>query len=272
MKKHIFSALLLVCCSFSAMAQNVWISDEIEAPLRQSPELNAKIVAMLPAGQAVVALDQNKDYVKVKTKDGQQGWLSNYYVLRQQSVHARIGPMEKELATVKEKLKTVTAQLAEKKGEIKSLEGEMNKAKQSASKEAQRAKSSETGIAKLNTDNDRLQKELGTQSSKMAELAKALDTAKQQATDARARYLSLVKVSENVVGIDKQNRELQEKTVRFEQELQTLKVENQSLKSKVDKKEYIVGALTVLGGAILGFILSVMMPPRGRRTGGYSSL
>lgn len=272
MNKKIITLLLFVGAGFQAVAQNVWVSDEIEAPLRKSPELNAKIVAMLPAGQAVVALDQNKDYVKVKTKDGQQGWLSNYYVLRQQSVHARIGPMEKELAQAKSKLQTVTAQLSEKDSEIKQLKSEMNQAKSSASKEAKRAKSSETGIAKLNTDNERLQKELGTQSTKMAELAKALDTAKQQATDARARYLSLVKVSENVVGIDKQNRKLQEQAVQFEQEVQQLKAENQSLKAKIGKKEFLIGALTILGGVLVGYILSIMMPPRGRRPSGYSSL
>lgn len=272
MKKKIIASVLFTGVAFQSLAQSVWVSDEIEAPLRKSPELNAKIVAMLAAGQSVVALDQNKDYVKVKTKDGQQGWLSNYYVLRQKSVHARIGPMEKELAAAKAKLQTVTAQLSEKDSQIKQLQSEMNQAKSSASKEAKRAKSSETGIAKLNTDNDRLQKELGTQSEKMAELAKALDTAKQQATDARARYLSLVKVSENVVEIDKQNRSLQEKSVQFEQELQQVKAENQSLKSKIGKKEFLIGVLTVLGGVLVGYILSVMMPPRGRRPSGYSSL
>lgn len=271
MKKRI---LFLLACwvSFQSFAQHVWVSDEIEAPLRKSPELNAKIIAMLPAGQKVVALDQNKDYVKVKTTKGQQGWLANYYVLRQQSVHAKLAPMEKALAETKTKLESVTQQLTEKEERIKHLESEMSSAKNAASKQAQRAKTSESGIAKLNTDNDRLQKELATQSEKMAELAKALDIAKQQATDARARYLSLVKVSENVVEIDKQNRGLQEKAVQFEQQVQQLKAENQSLKAKIGKKEFLIGALTVLGGILVGYVLSVMMPPRGRRPGGYSSL
>lgn len=270
MKKNLL--FLLTWLSFQSLAQHVWVSDEIEAPLRKSPELNAKIVAMLPAGQQVVALDQNKEYVKIKTADGQQGWLANYYVLRQQSVHARLAPTEKALEKAQSELKSITRQLTEKKDKIKQLESEMNSAKSVASKQAQRAKTSESGVAKLNSDNERLQNELATQSEKMAELAKALDIAKQQATDARARYLSLVKVSENVVEIDKQNRGLQKKAVQFEQQVQQLRAENQSLKGKIGKKEFLIGVLTVLGGILVGYVLSVMMPPRGRRPRGYSSL
>lgn len=272
MKKYIITVLLFAGVSTQVMAQNVWVSDEIEAPLRASPELNADIVGMLPAGQQVVAINQKKDYVQIKTPDGQKGWLSSYYVLRQESVHAQLAPLKKELATTKAELQKVSAELASQNSEVKRLETDVEQARTSANKVAKRAKDSEVGVTKLTGDNERLQKELSSQSEKMTQLAQALDVAKQKATDARARYLSLVKVSENVVEIDKQNRSLQERAVQFEQELQQLKTENQTLKSQIGKKEFLIGALTILGGVLIGYVLSVLMPPRGRRSGGYSSL
>lgn len=254
-------------------AQDVWVSDEIEAPLREKPELNSKIVKLLPAGMRVTALDQNKDYVKIKAADGTQGWISNYYVLRQRSVHDRIGPMEKSLKAAEEQVKTLTAELSEKTSLISQLQSDIDNSKRNAGEAAQRAKSSETGAQKLASDNDLLQKKLSEQNDKMAQLATALDSAKKKASDARTRYLSLVKVSENAVDIDKQNRSLQERAVQFEQEIQQLKTENQSLKAQIGKKEFVIGALTVLGGILIGYVLSVMMPPRGRRSSGsYSSL
>lgn len=276
MNKKFGLTLMMLCALLvtKTQAQDVWVSDEIEAPLRSAPELNSKIVGLLPAGERVTALDQNDDYVKVKTSKGVEGWLSNYYVLRQQSVHDKFLPMEKSLKSANAEVKKLRQQLAEKDSQIKQLQGDVASVKSSADAVAQRAKDSESGAAKLTSDNTLLQQKLTEQSDKMEQLAKALEVTKRKATDARSRYLSLVKVSENAVDIDKQNQSLQKKAVQFEQELQQLKTENQSLKSQIGKKEFLIGVLTVLGGILVGYVLSVMMPPRGRRGGGgsYSSL
>lgn len=257
----------------SAQAKDVWVSDEIEAPLRSAPELNSKIVTLLKAGQRVSVLEENKDYVKIKTTDGSEGWLSNYYVLREKSVHARLTPVTSALQAAEKKVSELTAELEEKTQLIKRLQSDVDSTKKTAGEAAERAKSSENGIAQLSSDNQTLQQKLSEQNDKMKQLAEALDIAKQKASDARTRYLSLVKVSENAVDIDKQNRNLQQKAVQFEQELQQLKTENQSLKAQIGKKEFVIGALTILGGILVGYVLSVMMPPRGRRTSGnYSSL
>lgn len=270
MKKNLW-LLAVVCLSFKTFAADVWVSDEIEAPLRSSPELNSKIVKLLAAGQAVSVLEQNKDYVKVKTNSGDVGWLSNYYVLRSESVHAKLAPTQQLLTEKTAEVDQLTQQVATRDKEIAALKASINSARSTASEVEKRAKDSEVGLSKSTQDNELLRKELAEQNTKITELAKALDTARQKATDAKARYLSLAKVSENAVEIDNQNRSLQEKAVKFEQEIQQLKTENQTLQSKIGKKEFVIGALTILGGILVGYVLSVMMPPRGRRTGSYSS-
>ncbi len=265
MKKLSF-LLLAGCITFQSVATDVWVSDEVEAPLRSAPELNSKIVTLLKSGQKVSVLSQNDKYVKVKTADGNVGWLSNYYVLREESVHAKFAPTQAALTKAQKQIQTLKAELNEKNSLVKQLQADINSTKKSAGEVAERAKNSETGAAKLLSDNEALQKKLGEQNTLIKKLTTALDIAKQKATDANTKYYSLVKVSENAVDIDKQNRSLQEKAVFFEQEIQKLKTENQSLKSKIGKKEFIIGALTVLGSILVGYVLSVMMPPRGRRT------
>ncbi len=220
----------------------------------------------------MTALDQNQDYVKVKTAGGVEGWLSNYYVLRTTSVHDQLAPMKKKLAAAEKALKKAEQLLAAEKGKTNELENAKSALEKSASEVAEKAKSSAGNVEKLAGDKQLLEKKLSEQSEKMAELATALDAAKQKASDARTRYLSLVKVSENVVDIDKQNRSLQEKAVQFEAEIQKLKNENQSLKAKLDTRQAVFVALLIFGGIVAGYILSVLTPPRGRRSSGsYSS-
>lgn len=269
--KKLLTFVPVVCLSFSSLAADVWVSDEIEAPLRSSPELNSKIVKLLPAGQAVTVLDQNKDYVKIKTRDGAVGWLSNYYVLRSESVHAKFVPTQQALNDKTAEVQRLTAAVEAKDKEIARLNRSIDSANSTATEVEKRAKDSEVGLSKLTKDNELLQKELSEQNTKITQLATALDAAQKKAGDARARYLSLAKVSENAVEIDNQNRKLQEKAVQFEQEVQQLKNENQNLQSQIGKKEFVIGALTILGGILVGYVLSVMMPPRGRRGSGYSS-
>ncbi len=269
MKKILFAGLAWLL--LNAQAADVWVSDEIEAPLREAPELNAAIVTLLPAGQRVTVLEQNDEYVKIQTAGGQQGWLSNYYVLRETSVHDQLTPTKKALAEAQSKVQSLSAELAEKKTLIERLKNDKAAVEKSVGKATAEAKTSAGTAQKLSANNQLLQKKLAEQSEKMAELAKALDVAKQKASSARTRYLSLVKVSENAVDIDKQNRSLQEKAVQFEQEVQQLKNENQSLKAELNTRQAVVTALLIFGGVLVGYVLSVMMPPRGRRSSGYSS-
>ncbi len=244
-----------------ANASNVWVSDEIEAPLRSNPELNSQIIAMLPAGQRVQKLDSNKDYVKVKTSDGKTGWLSGYYVLNTTSVHDQLVPTKKALEKAEAELKALKTKLTQQDSHISELTAAKNQMEQTA------ADSQE-----LSSNNSLLQKKLSEQSAKMAELAKALDVANEKASTARTQYLSLVKVSENVVEIDKQNQSLQKQAVQFEQEVQQLKNENQNLKAQLNTRQTIVTALLIFGGVLVGYILSVLMPPRGSRSSSYPSL
>ena len=263
--KQAFCILVIFMMAFNIRAEDLWVSDEIEAPLRSAPELNSKIVSLLKSGQRVYLLEKNKDYVKIRTVDGEEGWLSNYYVLWQQSVHEHFAPIKKTLKSAEKKILELSSEIKDKDLRIKKLQTNFDNTKKTAGEVFKRAKARESGLAKLTADNDVLQKKLSEQNSKLKQLAPALDAANQKASNARTRYLSLVKVSENAVDIDKQNRSLQKRAVQFEQQLQQLKTENHSLKAKIGKKEFVIGALTVLGGVLVGYILSVIMPPRGGR-------
>jgi len=79
-----------------------------------------------------------------------------------------------------------------------------------------------------------------------------LSTDKKQLDSELAR---LNEVAKKPILLDKQNRELQQKTVTLEKDLQRLNQENYSLKDRSQREWFIVGALVLFGGMVLGFII-----------------
>ncbi len=78
-QKNYFKTILLIFLSYCLAAANaqseagsVWVSDEIEAPLRAKPELNAKIVTLLPARKTRVKR-QNRHPVASRAKSDGAG-------------------------------------------------------------------------------------------------------------------------------------------------------------------------------------------------------
>ncbi len=242
----------------TANASNIWVSDEIEAPLRSSPELNSDTVTLLPAGKKVDIIEIKGDYTKIKSGD-YIGWLSNYYILKEKSVHDKYMPATKELAKVKSELSKLKAELDSNKKEFNKLSSKIDDFKSTA-----------TNAEKTEKNNKTMQDKISEQNKKITKLALALKLSKESATDAKTKYLSLMKVSGNAVDIDKQNKMLQERSVQFEQDIQLLKNENQTLKSKIGNKERLIGAGMVFAGILVGYVLTILTAPRRRSS--YSSI
>lgn len=258
MKKY---ATLLLFCSLLvghsqlAFAKEAWVSDEIKAPLRSSPTRKSKIISMLASGKKLEVLATKKGYTKVKAPNGKVGWLSNFYVLNEQSLHEKYLPLQKELEERNAMLETLNKELADKSLLISQLDPDEKNSK---------------GLV---SDSHLLQTKLIEQNRRITKLVNALEMEKQRTLDARTQYVSLAKVSQDAVDINNQNKILQEKAVQHEQEAQQLRAENQSLKGQIGKKDFIVGVLTVLAGILVGYVLSVMMPPSaGRRNSTYNNL
>lgn len=265
MKKIISYLLLLV--SFQLVAADVWVSDEIEAPLRSEPSLNSDVVSLLKAGQKVEVLSKNDDdsYTQIKTADGVTGWLSNYYVLTSESVHEQLAPVQAELAKIKTELATLSNENQTLTSQLSALEERNSSLSSSLTEKDNALAANQNSSQEVVADNQVLQEKLQEQTEKIQQLTTALEQANKKANDANVKYLSLVKVSENVVGIDKQNQMLQESSVQLEQQVQLLKNENQTLKSKLNTKQTLFIAGLIFGGLIVGYILAMSTPPRKRR-------
>lgn len=93
----------------------------------------------------------------------------------------------------------------------------------------------------------------------LSENQSALSTNKKQLDEELAR---LNEVAKKPIILDRQNRQLQEKNVTLEKDLQRLNQENHSLNDRSQREWFIAGALVLFGGIILGLIIPKL---RGRK-------
>ncbi|GMR16740.1 MAG: TIGR04211 family SH3 domain-containing protein [Gammaproteobacteria bacterium] len=112
-----------------------------------------------------------------------------------------------------------------------------------------------TALKKLKENYSSLSKEHKILSQNQA----TLSTNKKQLDTELAR---LNKVAKKPILLDRQNRELQQKNVTLEKDLQRLNQENHSLKDRSQREWFIAGALVLFGGMILGLLIPKL---RGRK-------
>jgi len=120
----------------------------------------------------------------------------------------------------------------------------------------------EDKLIKVRTAYKKLKESYATLSKEhkvLLESQNTLSTNKKQLDTELAR---LSEVAKKPILLDKQNRELQENNVTLEKDLQRLNQENHSLKDRSQREWFIVGALVLFGGIILGLIVPKL---RGRK-------
>jgi uncharacterized protein YgiM (DUF1202 family) len=125
--------LVLALVSASALAETGYVSDRLLAPLRWAQGEAAPLVKQLEAGTPVEVLERAGAFVRVKDKQGAEGWLE----ARQVSGEA---PARAQLARANDELKQLRAQVA-------AADAELKKARAALAEESAKAKSLEAKAA-----------------------------------------------------------------------------------------------------------------------------
>lgn len=85
MQKFKFSTLLtfimlsVVCFSDPVFANTVYVNDQLRVGIRQEPNNDAAPIKVVSTGDKLELLDNEADYVLVRTSDGVEGWMKSIY-------------------------------------------------------------------------------------------------------------------------------------------------------------------------------------------------
>jgi len=103
--------LLLSLFAGAALAETVYVQDHIRLGVRDVPGSAGTSVAVVATGDALQVLEEAEEYVKIRTGEGVEGWVSKAYVgtdvpagLRLEKLQASFGKQQEEIKGLREEL------------------------------------------------------------------------------------------------------------------------------------------------------------------------
>lgn len=146
-----FVALVgLVVCTTTAWAETVYVNDMLRVGVRERPNSSQAPITIVTTGMALEVLEHRDGYIRVRTKDGTEGWINDVYATDEVPARRRLKEvvadqerLKKELAqqrsaatTAEQESSQLQAHLGElaKRNEV--LQAQLNKARRSLSARA----------------------------------------------------------------------------------------------------------------------------------------
>ncbi|GGZ74646.1 hypothetical protein GCM10007161_01790 [Ignatzschineria indica] len=211
--KRLLTTALFWLASF-AMAEQLYISDKLQAPIRAGAGDNYRITKMINAGEPVVKLAERNGYYQIRYDGNKTGWIYNTFLMNEPSARNYI-----------EEAKNRYEPLLQ---ENRALEEEIERLKEAQAQALNRA----------NQDKEALLNEL------------EVLTAENQALQSEIVELRTLNARE--IELAQENDALNRRDHVQKVEITTLKQENARLQSVNRSSEWTAGALILLGGIILG--------------------
>ena len=159
--RHLSVLFLIIATVLPAIsdASTIYVTDSLQLKLRVTASTDGDVVTTLHSGQKLNLLEQQKKFSKVKTEDGQIGWVQSWFLTEETPATYLVNQLTKEKEVLENKLATAS-----------------NKLKNFDSATARENTSLKKSVDTLSNKINRLTKEQDTLSKKLAaqdsELAK----------------------------------------------------------------------------------------------------
>lgn len=133
MRIVLFCCFVLVVSALGVVSANAemrYVSDQITVTLRRGPGTEYKIMKSLPTGASVEFLEEAESYLKVRAKDGKEGYVLKQYLSTQLPKAYVIARLQKQLDQVKTRMATMAKQAEGWNGEKSELQRQLAEVQQ----------------------------------------------------------------------------------------------------------------------------------------------
>ncbi|MCD4689728.1 MAG: TIGR04211 family SH3 domain-containing protein [Desulfuromonadaceae bacterium] len=130
-----FALVISVFAVVSAGAETRYVSDQIAVTLRRGPGTEFKILKSLTTGSAVEFLEEEDGYLKVRAKNGDEGYVLKQYISAQLPKTYIIARLEKKVTGLQQQLATMAQQAEGWTGEKKELQQQLADVQQALNSE-----------------------------------------------------------------------------------------------------------------------------------------
>ncbi|MCW9023873.1 MAG: TIGR04211 family SH3 domain-containing protein [Gammaproteobacteria bacterium] len=115
--------------------------------------------------------------------------------------------------------------------------------------------STEKKLERLQSQNIKLREEVDNLRKRSRELSSEQSSLSSKLKTSETELARLSEVAAKPILLDKENRELQQRNIAQEKELQMVAQENQVLKDRSQREWFLAGAGVLLGGILLGLLI-----------------
>ena len=95
--------LVFLLCS-QVQGRTLYVTDELSITMRTGPSLQHRVVRMLPSGTSFHVLEESGDYYRVRTTDGNEGWVLKQYAMDRTPRALVIRQLESNISDLRERL------------------------------------------------------------------------------------------------------------------------------------------------------------------------
>lgn len=125
--KRLMVCLALLAGAAGATGQTRYVTDDLKLPVRTGESVQHRIVKMLDSGTKVELLEPGREYSRVRTADGVQGWMLTRYLQAQPVAKDRVQELIEERDQFALRNLTLEQQLQELSGSDDPLETDLTR-------------------------------------------------------------------------------------------------------------------------------------------------
>ncbi len=132
--------LVLTLISTPVWAQEAWITDQLEVPIRSGESNEYRILRFLDSGTQIEVVSRNTStgYSLIRDAQGRDGYVLTRYLEREPTASKRLESMRSELAQIRDDAANGTARIAQLREQLAQATDERNAARNAlASTEAE---------------------------------------------------------------------------------------------------------------------------------------
>ena len=177
MRQKVFAFMAVVVLSLvwvqGLCAAGLYVRDGARAPVRESPYESSRIVGMASSNDYLEIFESQGDWSRIKTPQGQEGWVSNRFLTKQmpkELIISQLGEKIKSLTEENTTLQEQNTQLQKQSREHAYKLSGQSKEVEEAKRQYDRLKEESSHYLNLKASYEALQVQFKTASEKMETL------------------------------------------------------------------------------------------------------
>lgn len=119
--------LLLLVGSAPILAETVYVSDTLRVGVRDEPGGGGPARSIVVSGMELEVLESRGDFLRIRTRAGEEGWVNSAYTTRQVPARLRVDQMEETLEEREAAIAELESRLSESRNQQAALAQEVER-------------------------------------------------------------------------------------------------------------------------------------------------